>query len=144
LMPGSGLPSPTSPRGSTRRGGTCEQEAQAVLQALSEQPRLLCGRPSRTHRIQASEVRRGTPRWAVRHRDAGMGVVARGVSMRTIYQWKTFKFSRESQAAPQQAKRIVVHRQGNPGATALGALQWGERENAFTIHRYIEDDVVYG
>lgn len=64
--------------------------------------------------------------------------------MRTIYQWKTFKFSRESQAAPQQAKRIVVHRQGNPGAKALGALQWGERENAFTIHRYIEDDVVYG
>lgn len=63
---------------------------------------------------------------------------------RTTYQWRTFKFSRESQAAPQRANRIVVHRQGNPGATATNALNWGERNNAFTIHRYIEDDVVYG
>lgn len=64
--------------------------------------------------------------------------------MRTTYQWRSFKFSRESGAAPQVPKRIVVHRQGNPGAKALNALNWGNSTGAFTIHRYIEDDVVYG
>lgn len=38
--------------------------------------------------------------------------------------------------------RIIIHRQGNPGAHALDALNWGNREGTFTIHTYIEDDLV--
>lgn len=39
--------------------------------------------------------------------------------------------------------RIIVHRQGNPGAPARNALQWGNRTGAFSIHTYIEDDVAF-
>lgn len=42
-----------------------------------------------------------------------------------------------------QPDRIIVHRQGNPGAHARDALAWGNREGTFTIHTYIEDDLVF-
>jgi hypothetical protein len=44
---------------------------------------------------------------------------------------------------PQTPARIVVHRQGNPGAHASDAIAWGMRTGAFTIHEYIEDHNVY-
>ena len=38
--------------------------------------------------------------------------------------------------------RIVIHRQGNPGARALASLAWGDREDRYTIHSYIDRDGV--
>lgn len=38
--------------------------------------------------------------------------------------------------------RIIIHRQGNPGAHARAALKWGDSVGAFSIHDYIEDDLI--
>lgn len=65
--------------------------------------------------------------------------------MRDTYAWKTFTFdSWAADAALQTPKRIVVHRQGNPGASAINALNWGNSNKKFSIHRYVEDGTVYG
>lgn len=41
---------------------------------------------------------------------------------------------------PNVPKRIIVHRQGNPGAGAQNAIDWGQRTGAFSIHRYVDTD----
>lgn len=65
--------------------------------------------------------------------------------MRDTYQWRTFAFGLwATSSAMQTPKRIIIHRQGNPGAKAINALNWGNTTKAFSIHRYIEDDTVYG
>lgn len=61
--------------------------------------------------------------------------------MRMIYQTRTYDFGQESSA--QTPKRICLHRQGNLGAKALNALDWGKRTGAFTIHSYVSDAVCY-
>lgn len=38
--------------------------------------------------------------------------------------------------------RIIVHRQGHPGAHAANAIEWMAREG-LSVHEYIEDDTVY-
>lgn len=40
----------------------------------------------------------------------------------------------------QVPKRIVIHRQGNPGARAQDAVDWGQRTGAFSVHRYVDTD----
>ena len=62
--------------------------------------------------------------------------------IRLTYETRHFDFEQELSAA-QNPKRIVVHRQGNPGATALNALNWGKREDAFTVHSYVGGGVCY-
>jgi hypothetical protein len=40
--------------------------------------------------------------------------------------------------------RIIIHKDGNVNPhTALGALTWGNRERAFSIHYYLEDEKRY-
>lgn len=63
--------------------------------------------------------------------------------MRQTYTSQRYTFARESSAASQSVKRIVVHRQGNPGARAINSLDWGNRTGAYTIHYYVEDGTVY-
>jgi len=38
---------------------------------------------------------------------------------------------------------VVLHRQGNPGATALNAIRWGADTGAFSIHHYIHGSTDY-
>jgi hypothetical protein len=38
---------------------------------------------------------------------------------------------------------VIVHRQGNPGASALNAIRWAARTGAFSIHYYIHDNIAY-
>jgi len=39
--------------------------------------------------------------------------------------------------------RLIIHRQGNPGASVRDSIAWAKRTGAFTIHEYIEDVTVY-
>lgn len=61
--------------------------------------------------------------------------------MRKTYTPETFRFTNTLLASWERGapERIIVHRQGNPGAHAAAALNWGDREGAFSIHDYIED-----
>lgn len=63
--------------------------------------------------------------------------------MRTTYETRAFTFDQWAPTISQKPKRIILHRQGNPGATALNALNWGNRERRFTIHSYIGGKVCY-
>ncbi len=38
---------------------------------------------------------------------------------------------------------LVIHRQGNPGAPAINSIRWGIREQAFSIHWYVDGAVAY-
>lgn len=40
----------------------------------------------------------------------------------------------------QTPKRVIVHRQGNPGARAQNAINWGQSTRSFSIHRYVDSD----
>lgn len=57
--------------------------------------------------------------------------------MRNNYETIRYDFSNWFLTVTQVPDRIVIHRQGNPGATALHALNWGNSTKAFTIHSYI-------
>ena len=43
----------------------------------------------------------------------------------------------------QRPKKIVVHRQGNPGAEGENGIKWMVRTGAASIHRYIDDEKVF-
>lgn len=58
--------------------------------------------------------------------------------MRLTYERVLFDFGRE-QTSWQRARRIIMHRQGNPGVEGESGIAWGKRTGAFTIHRYIDD-----
>lgn len=45
-------------------------------------------------------------------------------------------------SASQRPTKVVWHRQGNPGAEGENGIAWGARTGAFTIHEYIDDQVV--
>lgn len=62
--------------------------------------------------------------------------------MRTTYEKRQFDFE-QPLTAPQDPKRIIVHRQGNPGVEGESGIAWGKRTGAFTIHSYIDDGVCY-
>ena len=62
--------------------------------------------------------------------------------MRRTYVTKHFDFGGAPTAA-QTPRRVIIHRQGNPGAKALASLEWGKRTGAFTIHTYIGGSVCY-
>ena len=65
--------------------------------------------------------------------------------MRNTYVTKTFAFNNPSLAPIKFGKpnRIILHRQGNPGAKAPNSLNWGNNTAAFSIHSYIERDTSY-
>lgn len=65
--------------------------------------------------------------------------------MRQTFKEQHFTFKNPALQGWEHGKpnRIIVHRQGNPGATAINALNWGDREGAFTIHTYIDGETVY-
>ena len=65
--------------------------------------------------------------------------------MRNTFRDEFFTFTHPNLQGWEQEKpnRIIIHRQGNPGAHAKNALDWGNREGAFSIHTYIEDEIVY-
>ena len=69
------------------------------------------------------------------------------MTMRRTYELRDFAFTNAALAGWHQRiediRRIIVHRQGNPGATALNALNWGNSTAAFSIHDYVEDGVCY-
>jgi N-acetylmuramoyl-L-alanine amidase CwlA len=60
--------------------------------------------------------------------------------MRTTYETRPFDFT---VTTAQQPRRVILHRQDNPGAKALAALEWGKRTDSFSIHSYIGDKVCY-
>jgi hypothetical protein len=41
----------------------------------------------------------------------------------------------------QTPRKVVWHRQGNPGAEGESGIAWGARTGAFTIHHYIDDGI---
>jgi len=61
--------------------------------------------------------------------------------MRETFERRNFDVGTTS--AAQTPRRIIIHRQGNPGAKALNSLNWGKRERAFTIHSYVGDGICY-
>lgn len=66
--------------------------------------------------------------------------------MRMSYETRKFTCDNpvlKGEVWPEPPNRIILHRQGNPGAKALNALTWGNRTGAFSIHSYIEDGVCY-
>lgn len=66
--------------------------------------------------------------------------------MRQTYETRKFTFDNpvlKGEVWPSGPTHIILHRQGNPGAKALNALQWGNRTGTFSIHCYIEDEVCY-
>ncbi len=63
--------------------------------------------------------------------------------MRDTYIAEWFEFTNIRSRITQPINRIAIHRNGNPGATALNTLNWGNRTRAFNIHAMVEDGVVY-
>lgn len=63
--------------------------------------------------------------------------------MRDTFTTTRFEFTNIRSRITQSINRICLHRNGNPGATALNTLNWGNREQAFNIHAMIEDEVVF-
>ena len=61
--------------------------------------------------------------------------------MRQPYETRLFDF--EASPAAQVPRRIILHRQGNPGVEGENGLAWGKRTGAFTIHSYIDDAVCF-
>lgn len=62
--------------------------------------------------------------------------------MRMTYTRVPFDFER-AETIEQVPMRIVMHRQGNPGAEGENGLAWGKRTGAFTIHGYVDDEVCF-
>jgi hypothetical protein len=63
--------------------------------------------------------------------------------MRASFDRRQFTFKASLIGAAQTPRRVILHRQGNPGAKALNSLNWGNNEGAFSIHSYIGDHVCY-
>lgn len=63
--------------------------------------------------------------------------------MRTAYERREFEFDNWQESISQQPDRVVVHRQGNPGAKAINSLNWGNDTQAYTIHSYAAGKVCY-
>ena len=65
--------------------------------------------------------------------------------MRTTFERRTFDFGipRPPEHVSGVPRRIILHRQGNPGAEGANGIQWGRSTGAFTIHRYIDDGLVF-
>ena len=63
--------------------------------------------------------------------------------MRDTYATITYEFTNIRSRITQPINRICLHRNANPGATALNTLHWGNRTRAFNIHAMVEDGVVY-
>ncbi len=64
--------------------------------------------------------------------------------MRRSYRYERFEFTNPNlPQLPWNAGplRIIIHRQGNPGAHARDALAWMDRTAAASIHCYIEEDL---
>lgn len=62
--------------------------------------------------------------------------------MRMTYERVPFDFGRAATVL-QIPRRIVIHRQGNPGVEGENGLAWGKRTGSFTIHSYVDDGVCF-
>jgi hypothetical protein len=63
--------------------------------------------------------------------------------MRHVYQVEPFPFSNLPGYDHGDPIRIVIHRNGNPGAKALPTLNWGNINKKYSIHSFIGETVAY-
>jgi len=65
--------------------------------------------------------------------------------MRTTYRRVIFDFGtpRPAEHVGGIPKRIIWHRQGNPGVEGRAGIEYGRSSSTFTIHSYIDDDTSY-
>ena len=63
--------------------------------------------------------------------------------MRDTYETFHFDFTNIRSGIPQVINRGGLHRNGNPGATAINSLNYGERSRTFNCHAWVEDGTVY-
>lgn len=65
--------------------------------------------------------------------------------MRSTYAVRPFTFTHPDLPTntPQIPSRIILHRQGNPGATAINSLMWGNNTGTYTIHSYADGVTCY-
>ena len=64
--------------------------------------------------------------------------------MRTNFKVVIFNFTNIRGWPTGNPERGIIHTDGNPRPhSAINALRWGNRNRAFSIHYYIEDDTVY-
>ncbi len=61
--------------------------------------------------------------------------------MRRTYEVERFDFTNLPGHEHGDPQRVVVHRQGNPGARARASLAWGNEFKTYSIHSYVEDTV---